>query len=99
MTWPSTPPQRPAGPADDSAGPVQDDRRSFVSTSSGRCLPVQRVNAPRISVGDTNSSPVYSRKVWSVVQHPGMLAGIVGAEAGDVGALRNTGSALSASAP
>ena len=68
-----------------------------MSTSSGRCLPVQRVNAPRISVGDTNFTPVYSRKVWSVVQHPGMLADIVGADSGEVGALRNSGSAASAS--
>jgi hypothetical protein len=69
-----------------------------VSTSSGRCLPVQRVNAPRICVGETNFTPVYSRKVCSVVQHPYMSAPIVGADSGEVGALRNSGSTASASA-
>jgi hypothetical protein len=61
-------------------------------------LPVQRVNAPRTCVGDTNLTPVYSRNVWSVVQHPHISAPIVGADAGDVGALRNRGLRLSASA-
>jgi len=56
------------------------------------------VNAPRISAGATNFTPVYSRKVCSVVQQPYMSAPIVGADAGDVGALWKVGSMARASA-
>ena len=45
---------------------------------------------------DTNFTPVYSRKVCSVVQHPHMSAPIVGADFGEVGALLNTGFLASA---
>jgi hypothetical protein len=42
-------------------------------------------------------TPVYSRKVWSVVQQPGIVAAMVGADSGDVGAEWKTGAGASAS--
>jgi hypothetical protein len=55
------------------------------------------VNAPRISFRDVNFTPVYSRKVWSVVQQPYISLPIVGFDSGEVGALWNTGLVASAS--